>query len=204
MAPLSEDTMWSLQPEEPAFDDVQPMKPVQQDEGTVGTEHSPSPMEENPATIVAKDEREDTTEESILASSTNFCTNFFGTLLGRSKVCEHCQQKLVNSDERIKEKHGDIKIYFHPECKAQRTAIEERKKVLHTDLLAYFDRKEESARRAAEDAVQADIKSRADREALLANARSLEKYSAPISPPKKQGFFARLFGGCKSNTSVEI
>eukprot|EP00934_Nitzschia_sp_Nitz4_P005366 Nitzschia sp. Nitz4//scaffold12_size214221//130376//130990//NITZ4_001510-RA/size214221-processed-gene-0.165-mRNA-1//-1//CDS//3329535050//5356//frame0 len=204
MAPLAETDMYTLEPAEETFEEVQPMKPVQhEDEGTVDT----SPMAaENPAS-----DEVDGAEDFIFTTSSTFCTGIFETLMGKSRVCEHCQQKLINSEMRLKEMHGDVKIYFHPDCKTQRVALEEKKVELHADLMGYFEAKEEAARKAAEAAILAELEAEAAAmEAEKARARSLEvqepaaPVAAPTPAPKKQSFFSKLFGGCRNNSAVEI
>lgn len=96
-----------------------------------------------------------------------FCTNVVGCLLGKTRISLHCRQRIMYSEERIKEMRGDKKIYFHAECKEERKNAENQKQELHNDLSSYIKRKNSFFRRS------------------------------PMRKTSNRGAFARLFGACR-------
>lgn len=189
MAPRSEESAWVPQTDDAALD-IQVDKPiVQADPSDV-----PANEEEHP-----QQEQGPITVDPFVSGTANFCSNLFGTLLGQTKICEHCAQKLFHSEARIKEKVGDKTIYFHPECKSARAAIEEKKAALHEDLLNFFAIKEEMALRSEEEHNAAMV-AKDDARALEAN--DAEQAIPQVAPTRKRGFFAKLFGGCRSEEAV--
>ncbi len=185
MAPRSEDV--TLMPiNDDAVVDVQPVKAVD-----------------------GESVRESENEEPIIYVPDNFCSNLFGAILGKKKVCNHCKQTLLNSELRLREMDGETKIYYHPECKTERTAFVEKKQELHNDLMAYFQMKAELERRAElerlahiEAARRAELERRRESEnqaVAMENDRGLD--SAPKEGLMKK--FSRMFDGCRNNRAVE-
>lgn len=185
MAPRSEDVNVMSLPEE-ATVDVQLVKPVDGEEA-----------------------QEPENTDPIIYVPDNFCSNLFGAILGKKKVCNHCQQTLLNSDLRMKEMDGETKIYYHPDCKTERTAFVEKKQELHQDLHAYFEMKAEMERRAElerlahiEAARRAELERRreAERQAVeLERSRGMDE--APKEGLMKK--ISNMFSGCRNNRAVE-
>ena len=142
--------------------------------------------------------------DPIIAVSSNFCSNLFGTILGKKKICNHCKQKLLNSDLRLKEMEGETKIYYHPDCKAERTVFMDKKCDLHEDLMQYFVRKAEMERRAE---LERLAKIEAARRDELSRRHGAERQAAELERSlgsSKKGLMATLGDmlGCRNNRAV--
>lgn len=175
MAPRTEDIAWEPPMEEDgAIESAEPMKPI--------TEELEVPLEET------TDEEESSVAEGMVMSTTTFCSNIFTTLLGKNKTCAHCQQTIMNSDPRVKEKAADgSKTFYHEECKTNRMATEAQMKVVLEDLMEYF-RQLEMTRLAEEEA-----------KAVVEQPKSK---SRGIGSIKKKGMMAKLFSGCRNNKAT--
>lgn len=128
--------------------------------------------------------------ESFFSAPTNFCTDFLGNVFG-SKKCNHCEQKLVNSDERLEESEGEKIIYYHSKCKIEREALIEQHKRLMKDLLRFFVIRAELVRRAELASSEAEQTDRA-------------LFEAEEPAETKRGIFSKLFSACRNNTAVEV
>jgi hypothetical protein len=122
---------------------------------------------------------------TMSAPSTTMCTDFFGSIFGKRKECNHCKQRLVNSDERIKEMQGETKIYYHPECKVEREARMEQHKAVMTELKRFFVIKAELIRRAQLEAFETE---------------SVDE----VVETKKTGMLSKIFSMCRNKTAVEV
>lgn len=169
------------------------------DEATVDTE--PVKAVEGAETEA---ESEPESVDPIISLSSNFCSNLFGTILGKKKICNHCKQNLLNSDLRLKEMEGEKKIYYHPECKTERTARIEKKSELHQDLMKYFEMKAELERRAE---LERLAKIEAARRSEIDRRREAERQAAEFERSRgssKKGLMATLGDmlGCRNNRAV--
>ena len=144
-------------------------------------------------TELAKPIDEPEAAESFFSVPTAFCADLFGNLFSNKK-CNHCKQKLLNSDVRLEEIEGGKTIYYHQSCKIEREANIEQHKLLMRDLLRFFRikaemaRNEEMARQAAESAV---------------SERALFEAEEPLDM-KRGGMFSKLFSVCRNNSAVEV
>ena len=166
------------------------------------------PDEATEDVLMVKPGEENGALHPILSSTTILCSNVFGTLFGKTKRCEHCQIKLVHSEERIKEtvavgeeENAKIfKTYFHPECKIAHVARQDEMKVVHKELLQYFRIRSEMARRAEMERLTAIREAQRLETERVAAERAL---SERLEVGPKQGFFSRVFGGCRNHKAVE-
>lgn len=153
----------------------------------------------------AETEAEPESVDPIISVSSNFCSNLFGTILGKKKICNHCKQNLLNSDLRLKEMEGETKIYYHPECKTQRTAFIEKKSELHQDLMQYFAMKAEMERRAElERLAKIEAARRAEVERRHEAERQAAEFERSRGASSKRGLMATLGDmlGCRNNRAV--
>ena len=176
MAPRSEETAWVPPSDEDAL--------VTQEEKPILQEKVPEEAQETKAQELAA-------VDPFVSESTNFCSNLFGTLLGKTKICDHCRLLILNSESRVVNKVGEKKIYFHSDCKTARTTILENKKALHKDLLTFFEIKESLV-----------IKLQAERQAARDAAAARAQEEANKKQPRKKGFLSKLFRGRRSTRAA--
>jgi len=137
--------------------------------------------------------------ESFFSISTSLCTNFFGNLFSNKK-CNHCKQKLLNSDELIERIEGGKIVYYHAGCSVEREARMEQHKLVMKELIRFFVIREEMIRKAELAAAQAELaaaQAAAEAERVLHEVEEEE-------PTKKSGIFSKLFSVCRNDSAAQV
>jgi hypothetical protein len=191
MTPLAEEpTTLVLSNEAQLLNSTSPIKPLeaeQDEESTVASSGS-DPVSE---------EEQDGAFYDTIAGTPNFCTDLFGVLTGKNKTCSHCQEEVLYSEERVKERQDKEKIYFHMECdklRKEMAQVKSNRSEVFQEIEKYW-----TARQAAEahrTRVNVEMKE-------YFSSREMQK-SPPETPQKKKGFFSRIFGGCRNNNAVAV
>lgn len=152
------------------------------------------------AAPVKEDEETTPAPEETISSSPTACFDFsFMECCGLGKMgdCTHCKEPVLSSQPHVEAKNAEgVQTYLHQECEEK---LAKGATKIQSQIRGNMARKEVAETKKEQAELEAERKAALEKEEADKAAAEEAKKSA-----KKQGFFAKLFGGCKGKTTSAV